>query len=77
MNLSQIYIAISIAVLAIIAFLFFLINKNKKDKKIEEVIDVPDQCFSLFTSSLNTIGDITVVSNAMKTMMGTYAGKIN
>jgi len=34
MNPSQIYIAISIVVLAIIALLVFFANKNKKDKKI-------------------------------------------
>jgi len=33
MNSSQIYIAISIVVLAIIALLVFFLNKNKKDKK--------------------------------------------
>ena len=31
---SQIYIAISIVVLAIIAILVFFVNKNKKDKKL-------------------------------------------
>lgn len=34
MNPSQIYIAISIVVLAIIALLVFFVNRNKKDKKI-------------------------------------------
>ena len=34
MNPSQIYIAISIVVLAIIALLVFFVNKNKKDKKL-------------------------------------------
>ena len=34
MTPSQIYIAISIIVLAIIASLLFFINKNKKDKKL-------------------------------------------
>ena len=34
MNSSQIYIAISIVVLAIIALLVFFVNKNKKDKKL-------------------------------------------
>ncbi len=31
---SQIYIAISIVVLAIIALVVFFVNKNKKDKKL-------------------------------------------
>lgn len=34
MNSSQIYIAISIVVLAIIALLVFFVYKNKKDKKL-------------------------------------------
>ena len=34
MNISQIYIAISIVVLAIIALLIFFVRKNKKDKKL-------------------------------------------
>ena len=34
MNSSQLYIAISIVVLAIIALLVFFVNKNKKDKKL-------------------------------------------
>ncbi|HUU51084.1 MAG TPA: hypothetical protein VMW81_09030, partial [Nitrospinota bacterium] len=34
MNPSQIYIAISIVVLAIIALLVFFVSKNKKEKKI-------------------------------------------
>ena len=34
MNPSQIYIAISIVVLAIIAVLVFFVNKNKKYKKL-------------------------------------------
>jgi asparagine N-glycosylation enzyme membrane subunit Stt3 len=34
MNPSQIYIAISIVVLAIIALLVFFVNKDKKDKKL-------------------------------------------
>ena len=34
MNSSQIYIAISIVVLAAIAILVFFVNKNKKDKRL-------------------------------------------
>lgn len=34
MAASQIYIAISIVVLAILAVLFFFLNKNKKDRKL-------------------------------------------
>ena len=34
MNPTQIYIAISIVVLAIIALLVFFVNKNKKGKKL-------------------------------------------
>jgi len=34
MNPSQIYIAISIVVLAIIALLVFFVRKNKKEKKL-------------------------------------------
>ncbi len=34
MNPTQIYIAISIVVLAIIALLVFFVNKNKKHKKL-------------------------------------------
>jgi hypothetical protein len=34
MNISQIYIAIAIVVLAIIALLVFFVSKNKKDKKL-------------------------------------------
>jgi len=34
MDPSQIYIAISIIVLAVIALLVFFMNKNKKDKKL-------------------------------------------
>jgi len=34
MNPSQIYIAISIVVLAIIALLVFFVSKNKKEKKL-------------------------------------------
>ncbi len=34
MNPSQIYIVISIVVLAIISLLVFFVNKNKKDKKL-------------------------------------------
>ena len=34
MNPSQIYIAISIVVLAVIALLVFFVNKDKKDKKL-------------------------------------------
>ena len=34
MNPPQIYIAISILVLAIIVFLVFFVKKNKKDKKL-------------------------------------------
>lgn len=34
MNISQIYIAVSIVVLAIIALLLFLASKNKSDKKL-------------------------------------------
>ena len=33
MNTSQIYIVISVVVLAIIALLVFLVGKNRKDKK--------------------------------------------
>jgi hypothetical protein len=38
MNPSQIYIAISIAVLAIIALLVFYVNKNKKEKKLSKLV---------------------------------------
>jgi hypothetical protein len=34
MNISQIYIAVSIVVLAVIAILFFFVNKNKKEKRL-------------------------------------------
>ena len=34
MNISQIYIAISIVVLAIIALLIFFVSKSKKEKKL-------------------------------------------
>jgi lipopolysaccharide export LptBFGC system permease protein LptF len=34
MNPSQIYIAISVVVLAIIALILFFVNKNKKEKKL-------------------------------------------
>lgn len=34
MNVSQIYIAISIVVLAIIALLIFFVSKSKKEKKL-------------------------------------------
>ena len=37
MSPSQIYIAISIAVLAIIALLVFFVNKNKKEKKLSKL----------------------------------------
>ena len=37
MSPSQIYIAISIAVLAIIALLVFFVNKNKKEKKLSRL----------------------------------------
>jgi len=37
MSPSQIYIAISIAVLAIIALLVFFLNKNKKQKKLSKL----------------------------------------
>jgi hypothetical protein len=37
MNPSQIYIAMSIAVLAIIALLVFFVNKNKKEKKLSKL----------------------------------------
>ncbi len=41
MNSSQIYIAISIVVLATIAILIFFVNKNKKDKKLTPPILTP------------------------------------
>jgi hypothetical protein len=34
MNIAQIYIAVSIVVLAITALLVFFVSKNKKDKKL-------------------------------------------
>lgn len=37
MYTSQIYIAISIVVLAIIAIIVFFMNKNKKDKKLSKL----------------------------------------
>ena len=37
MNASQIYIAISIVVLALIAILVFFIGKNKKEKKLSKL----------------------------------------
>ena len=37
MSPSQIYIAISIVVLAIIALLVFFVNKNKKEKKLSKL----------------------------------------
>ena len=37
MSPSQIYIAMSIAVLAIIAMLVFFVNKNKKEKKLSRL----------------------------------------
>ena len=37
MSPSQIYIAISIAVLAIIALLVLFVNKNKKEKKLSKL----------------------------------------
>ena len=37
MNASQIYIAISIVVLAIIAILIFFVSKNKKGKKLSKL----------------------------------------
>lgn len=37
MNASQIYIAISIVVLALIAILVFFVGKNKKEKKLSKL----------------------------------------
>ena len=34
MNISQIYIALAIVVLAVIAILVFVVNKNKKEKSL-------------------------------------------
>lgn len=34
MNISQIYIAVSIAVLAIVAILVFAVSKNRKEKRL-------------------------------------------
>jgi hypothetical protein len=34
MNLSQIYIAISIIVLAVVAFLVFFVSKNRKENRL-------------------------------------------
>jgi hypothetical protein len=34
MNISQIWIAVSIIVLAVIAFLVFFVNKNRKEKSL-------------------------------------------
>lgn len=34
MNVSQIWIAVSIIVLAVIAFLLFFVNKNRKEKRL-------------------------------------------
>ena len=34
MNISQIWIAVSIIVLAVIAFLVFFVNKNRKGKRL-------------------------------------------
>ena len=34
MNISQIWIVVSIVVLAVIAFLVFFVNKNRKEKRL-------------------------------------------
>lgn len=34
MNISQIWIAVSIVVLAVIALVLFLLNKNRRDKRL-------------------------------------------
>lgn len=34
MNISQIYIAISIVVLAVVVFLIFFVNKNRKENRL-------------------------------------------
>jgi hypothetical protein len=34
MNISQIWIAVSVAVLAVVAFLVFLVSKNRKENRL-------------------------------------------
>jgi len=40
MNISQIYIAISIVILAVIAFLVFFVNKNRKKNRLTPLASI-------------------------------------
>ena len=44
MNISQIYIAVSIIALAIVAFLVFFVSKNRKENKLTPLASLAFTC---------------------------------